>query len=273
MFFQYTQDCIVGVEQIDEEHQYLFSLMNQLMDSVSSGDGAKQLEPYIRKLVEYGEVHFAHEEAYLEKMGDIELPRQKRDHMLFMNRMKSLDLLDLDDKEKHKLLEDTLIYMTKWLYNHILGSDTLIGKVEHIAEYVVDEEEFCKFTQKYMTGVELIDNEHRRLFEIIGEAYRIVEKDTVSDRYDEIMHLLDRLEEYAEVHFSHEEQLMEQIQYPWINEQRRAHTIFLEKMEDKDFGENEENQQEYLEELLDFLYAWLGNHIMKMDKPIGDYVR
>lgn len=273
MYFQYTSDCVVGVEQIDGEHQYLFMLMNKLMDAVhGQAGGEERLEDYVERLIEYGEVHFAHEEEYLEKMGDIELSRQRGDHMLFLNRMRALDMMDLDNAEKHRLLEDTLSYLTKWLYNHILGSDTLIGKVEHIAEYVKDEEEFCKFTEKYMTGIEKIDAEHRGLFAIIGDAYRLVEAGSVEDRYDDIMGLLDKLEDYAGVHFGHEEEYMEQIGYPKLPEQRRAHGIFLDKLKDKDFGENEENQQAYLEELLDFLYAWLGNHILKMDKPIGDYI-
>ena len=273
MVFQYTSDCMVGVEEIDTEHQYLFMLMNQLMEAVHGASVPEEegLEVYVQRLIEYGEVHFAHEEAYLEKTGDVELARQKREHALFLKRMRSLDMTALNDEEKRKLLEDTLVYLTRWLYGHILASDTLIGKVEHIAEHVMDEEDFCKFTEKYMTGIEAIDEEHRGLFDIIGRAYRLVESEGVSDRYDDIMSLLDQLEEYTQVHFAHEEEYMEKIGYPHLEEQRRAHGMFLEKLEDKDLGESEENQQEYLEELLDFLYAWLGNHILKMDKPIGDY--
>lgn len=273
MFFQYTSDCIVGVEQIDEEHQYLFSLMNRLMEAVHQKTDAESLEEYVDKLIEYGEVHFAHEEAYLEETGDLELARQRRDHAMFLSKMRSLDMMDLNHEEKRKLLEDTLAYLTKWLYHHILGSDTMIGKVSHIAGHVMDEDDFCQFTARYVTGIDMIDEEHKGLFKIIGDAYRMVEAGLfVSDHYDDIMRLLDQLEEYAEVHFTHEEEYMESIQYPLLEQQQRAHGIFLERLSDKDLGENEENQHDYLEGLLDFLYAWLGSHILKMDKPIGEYV-
>ncbi len=272
MFFQFTNDCIVGVEQIDVEHQYLFMLMNQLMEAVHGNPDSGTLETYADRLIEYGEVHFAHEEAYLEETKDPELIRQKREHTMFLNKMRALDMMDLNDEEKRRLLGDTLVYLTKWLYNHILGIDTLIGKVHHIADQVVKEEEFCLFTEKYMTGIESIDEEHRGLFEIIGNAYRMIESGIMlSDHYDDIMSLLDQLEEYTEVHFAHEEEYMEQIGYPKLEDQRRAHAVFLDRLEEKDLGENLENQQEYLEDLLDFLYAWLGNHILKMDKPIGSY--
>ncbi len=273
MFFEYTKDCMTGIEQIDGEHKYLFGLMNQLMEAVhgSFENASDGIESYVEMLVDYGKVHFAHEEAYLEETGDRELSRQRGDHALFLRKMQSLDLTGLNVAEKRKILEDTLGYLTRWLYNHILGSDTLIGKVEHIAEHVMDEDEFCRFTDKYRTGIEAVDEEHRGLFAIIGSAYRLVESGDVSDRYDDIMSLLDQLEDYAKVHFGHEEEYMEQIQYPYLEAQRRAHGMFLDRLNDKDFGESHENQQEYLEELLDFLYAWLGNHILKMDKPVGEY--
>ncbi len=272
MFFQFTNDCIVGVEQIDVEHQYLFMLMNQLMEAVHGNPDSSMLETYADRLIEYGEVHFAHEEAYLEETKDPELIRQQREHTMFMNKMRALDMMDLNNEEKRRLLGDTLVYLTKWLYNHILGIDTLIGKVQHIADQVVTQEEFCLFTEKYMTGIESIDEEHRGLFEIIGNAYRMIESGIMlSDHYDDIMSLLDQLEEYTEVHFAHEEEYMEQVGYPKLEDQRRAHAVFLDRLEEKDLGENLENQQEYLEDLLDFLYAWLGNHILKMDKPIGSY--
>lgn len=35
----------------------------------------------------------------------------------------------------------------------------------------------------------------------------------------------------------------------------------------------DDNQQEYLINLIDFLLAWLSNHILGSDKKIGDYIR
>ena len=60
--FQFTEDCIVGVEQIDAEHQYLISLMNQMMEVLNREEEVDkkkhELEAYIQKLIEYGETHF-----------------------------------------------------------------------------------------------------------------------------------------------------------------------------------------------------------------------
>ncbi len=271
MTFQFTADCIIGIEQIDVEHQYLFTILNQIVDAVHHNEGiwdeSQKLETYIARLKEYGQIHFTHEEEYMEEHHDLELPRQKREHAFFMKKLSSIDLMDLNDEEKKKILEDMLSYLTKWLYQHILGSDTLIGKIKHLPDEC-ESGSFCEFTDKYLTGISLIDEEHRGLFEIIGRAYNLVEKNSINDKYDDIMLIIDELEEYTKVHFSHEEEYMENTHYPHLDAQKRAHDTFLSKLEEKDLGENEEDQQAYLEDLLDFLFAWLSNHILKMDKGI-----
>lgn len=272
--FQFTKSCMVGVEQIDTEHQYLFEVMNNLMDVLQNTTDVKQekaqLEEYIPVLIDYGENHFKHEEAYMESIQDAELPRQKREHASFLSKMRSIDLADLDFAEKKVLMEDVLKYTIRWLYRHILNSDTLIGKVHHLKK---DEETFsyCVFSSKYYTGIKAIDEEHERLFDIINEAYTLVEEQYNENAYDDIMHVLDALEEYTQYHFSHEEEYMEKIHYPGLEEQRRAHTGFLERLAEKDLGEIEENHQQFLEEMLDFLYSWLSHHILGMDQNIGKY--
>lgn len=271
--FQFTEDCIVGVEQIDKEHEYLITLMNQMMEVVhSEGEiTAKQhqLETYIEKLTEYGETHFAHEEAYMEEIKEPELNYQKLQHSMFLRKIRAIDVQDLNDGEKRKILEEVLLYLTKWLYRHIIGSDTMIGKIKHLSEMKEKENDNpCAFTQKYFTGIPQIDEEHKELFEIIGDAYKLVDSYQIADKYDEIMNVLDRLEDYTRYHFSHEEEYMEKTNYPYLDMQRRAHAAFLERLEEKDLGEDAEDQQEYLEELVDFLFGWLSNHILKMDKGI-----
>ena len=42
--FQFTEDCILGIEQIDEEHRYLFELLNKGMDMVQSDDMSDKYE-------------------------------------------------------------------------------------------------------------------------------------------------------------------------------------------------------------------------------------
>lgn len=65
------------------------------------------------------------------------------------------------------------------------------------------------FTAKYYTGIELVDREHRKLFEIIGEVNALIHNDLLHDKYDEIVRLLDELREYTKFHFEDEEAYMQ----------------------------------------------------------------
>ena len=55
--------------------------------------------------------------------------------------------------------------------------------------------------EKYKTGVELIDTEHRRLFEIIHDTNDLIHAELLHDKYDEIMHLLVELKDYTEFQY------------------------------------------------------------------------
>lgn len=270
--FQYTQACIVGVDQIDIEHQYLFQLMNNLMTILSDETDLQKerirLEEYIDALVDYGEVHFSHEESYMESINDPELPRQRREHAMFLSRMRSIDLSDLNIEEKKMIMTDVLKYTIRWLYRHILSSDTLIGKVRHLKKND-DTLAYCTFDSKYFTGNEVIDQEHKKLFDIINEAYVLVEEQYCDEKYDDIMQVLDELEDYTHYHFSHEEEYMKSMNYSGLEEQQRAHTGFLERLAEKDLAEREEDHQAFLESMLDFLYSWLSHHILGLDMNIG----
>lgn len=149
----------------------------------------------------------------------------------------------------------------------------MIGKMSSIS---ADEEDPFAFCEKYKTGVELIDTEHRRLFEIIHDTNDLIHAELLHDKYDEIMHLLVELKDYTEFHFRDEENLMERIHYPEISAQKRAHTAFVERLVEvdlTDLDEMDDNQQEYLIDLINFLSGWLINHILGSDKKIGEYMR
>ena len=271
--FQFTEDCKIGIPQIDSEHEFLFSIMNQITETLKNGldtdDGRHQLEHYLEQLKEYGANHFAHEEAYMQEHDDPELERQKKAHASFVKKIENIDFQDLNSQEKQMILQDMILYLTKWLYQHIMGSDTLIGHVWNTADKEADEiESICAFTQEYWTYIPQVDKEHARLFEIIGQAYRLVERSGDQLDYDSVMRILDELEDYTHYHFSHEEEYMESIAYSGLEAQRRAHAVFLAKLADKDEAENTEDRREFVEDMLDFLFAWLNRHILRMDKLI-----
>ena len=122
-----------------------------------------------------------------------------------------------------------------------------------------------EFTKDYLTGIDEIDKEHTRLFEIANECYDLVMDDAAIDRFDKIVALLDELRTYAATHFANEEAYMERIQYERRFSERYQHLRFIQKLSEIDLDDIDENQQEYLLGILDFLARWLYGHIKVMD--------
>ncbi len=272
--YKFTDDCLIGIDEIDNEHRRLFQMINEAIDlSKENIDVSAISKNLLPGLKDYAATHFAHEEAYMERIHDPELPIQKKEHEDFTKTVNNFSLDTSSPKAAAKSLNDLLTYLVRWLYRHILSSDMMIGKISSIS---VDEEDPFAFTEKYHTGIELVDSEHRRLFEIIHDTNDLIHAELLHDKYDEIMRLLAELKDYTEIHFRDEEALMERIHYPELDAQKRAHTAFVERLVEIDLSElddMDDNQQEYLIDLIQFLAGWLINHILGSDKKIGDYMR
>lgn len=121
---------------------------------------------------------------------------------------------------------------------------------------------------EYLTGIEFIDKEHTRLFELAQETHDILHDDLSQDKTSEIIRLVSELIDYTRVHFAHEEEYQKSINYPYIAEHAAQHRQFEDSLADIDIDaiENDlDGQNETVENLLDFLVNWLINHIKKVD--------
>ena len=127
-----------------------------------------------------------------------------------------------------------------------------------------------EFTKDYHTGIDFIDEEHAKLFEIANRAYDLLTNQFVTDKYDAIVAVLEELRDYTKYHFNHEEEYMKSINYPKRFSQLHQHTQFINKLESYNLKEIDVNQQAGLLEILDFLALWLQSHIKGMDKKIGE---
>lgn len=269
--FEFTDDCLTGIEQIDEEHRFLFELLNkayQLAVMDYHSDYYQQIKEILTELDRYAEEHFAHEEAYMTQIRDPELILQRAQHAFFRDKILSFDFANIDDVEsQQRVLAELVSFLAKWLYRHILSSDIMIGKLPPLEEWMIRENP-CEFTEEYLTGIELIDKEHETLFQIVDRANQLIKSFDVSSGYDKIMKILEELRDYTKEHFSDEEEYMESIHYEGLSAQKRAHEAFIDKLENISLSDVEDNPEEYLQELLEFLLGWLINHILYVDKKI-----
>lgn len=121
---------------------------------------------------------------------------------------------------------------------------------------------------EFLTGIDMIDDEHRELFRIAQSAMDLYQNEFVADKYDHIVEILEELKAYTVKHFADEEAYMESIHYKRLFSQKIEHDAFIEKLNEYNLDEIDENQNETILDLLNFLNDWLVNHILEQDKLI-----
>ncbi len=271
MVFEFTQDCITGIDTIDDEHRNLFALLSKAYNLASTeyhSDYYQEVKNILAELEEYADTHFTHEEEYMTQIRDPEIIRQRAQHTFFRDKIREYEFVNIDhEEEQQRVLTELVRFLAKWLYRHILSSDILIGKLPPLEEWMIRENP-CEFTEDYLTGIALVDAEHKELFHIVDKANKLVKSFDELSGYDNIIEILNELKEYTKEHFSDEEEYMEGIQYEGLSAQKRAHEAFIDKLENIDLDQIDANPQEYLQELLEFLLGWLINHILYTDKKI-----
>jgi hemerythrin len=269
--FQFTDDCLTGIETIDNEHRTLFDLINKaaaLLEDDYKEDYFKDINAILDELQVYADFHFKHEEAEMVKLRDPELISQRSQHAYFRDKVHEFEFSKIEEPEEQKrLLTDMVNFLAKWLYHHILSSDILIGKLPPLEEWMIKENPY-EFTDEYLTGISLIDEEHKELFRIIERVDHLTKNMNDVSGFDNIMLVIQQLSDYTKKHFRDEEEYMADIGYDGLAAQKRAHESFVERLENLDIQAFDDNPKEELQSLLEFLLGWLINHILYSDKKI-----
>ena len=123
--YKFTDDCLIGVERLDDEHRELFRIINDvayLLGNEFKEDKYDDMVHLLHELRDYTEYHFHDEEKYMEEINHPELLLQRKQHAEFTAKMSELSAM-VDFKDQHEMLDELLRYLVTWLYRHIIGSD------------------------------------------------------------------------------------------------------------------------------------------------------
>ena len=169
--YQFTKDCLIGVEQIDNEHRRLFEIVNETAEMLMKNDVNREaVIKLFQELNDYAVLHFAHEEEYMVQINDPELPKQKEEHQAFVAKLKELQLQDIKAESDAETVKNIVEFVARWLFSHILSSDTMIGVYQAMDAKKKESKDPFAFTDEYRTGIQLVDEEHQELFNIIRRA-------------------------------------------------------------------------------------------------------
>lgn len=123
----WTEDMSVGIKMLDEDHQRLVSLLNDLHDGIVAGRAKAALEGVVEQLVKYTIYHFDREEKLFTDAGFPGSVAHKSEHDLLSRRARNLQSR-FECGQSAQLSLEAMNFLKAWLTGHILGSDKEYGR-------------------------------------------------------------------------------------------------------------------------------------------------
>ena len=120
-FMEWSERYTLGLEEVDEQHQHLFELVNHLHALVAAGDDQSTAGKVLDELVDYTVEHFATEERLFLAHQYPRYEEHKKEHDELTRQA-----LEIQEKFREKEITVTfalLDFLSDWLKNHTTDSD------------------------------------------------------------------------------------------------------------------------------------------------------
>ena len=129
---------------------------------------------------------------------------------------------------------------------------------------------YAELSENLLTGNEMIDSQHKELIDKINAVLKSCEQ---SNDKVVAVNTLDFLEEYTNYHFSAEEQLQREIDYPGFAKHKAQHDAFKQTSADlQDMLQEEEGPSPaFVAKVQEKVVEWLYVHIEGFDRSVAEY--
>lgn len=111
----------VGIEEIDEQHKILISLLNEINEAVQQRRSNVAAKEIINKLIKYTRIHFAVEESIMRILNYPEYDSHKEQHKSLMQGV--VNLADKIESGKITVGFELQNFLKHWLTKHIFNTD------------------------------------------------------------------------------------------------------------------------------------------------------
>ncbi len=134
-----------------------------------------------------------------------------------------------------------------------------------------DEEfvELMPWSEKFMTGIEKIDEQHKGLVGMVNELHNAMK---LKKGAKESGQILEKLADYTVSHFGYEEQLFDEHEYPVGDVHKKIHQDLVAKVVEFK-SEFDQGKAALSMELMTFLTDWLTDHILKTDMEYVPFLK
>lgn len=162
-----------------------------------------------------------------------------------------------------------------------VGNETTITVEDHFSEILnlslriveilttYQSGSFIRWSKDYSVEVEIFDQHHKKLFDLIGNLYKAMKNGITGD---ELIGVTDTLLEYSNFHFSREEEAMERFGYAGCANQKKQHAHLVKSI--KELRDDIKAGKAFVAvEVMEFLRDWLTKHIRGCDKLYAEFFR
>lgn len=118
----WNEGMSVGIDAIDEDHKKIIAILSKLTSTHSKQISKLAIENIFSELEQYVSLHFAREEALLEKVCYVNIIAHKASHQKFIESLPVLKSQWLTE-DNSACSERITTFLHKWIVNHILVED------------------------------------------------------------------------------------------------------------------------------------------------------
>ena len=124
------------------------------------------------------------------------------------------------------------------------------------------------WSKQYLIGNDLIDTEHEELFRLINDFHS---RWSAAHNRQDIAKVFNQLVVYADLHFQHEEKIMDEANYPKLAEHQQIHESMIDTIFRLQKSYEEANL--HLEmDTMKFVKSWMVGHILENDYLFRDFL-
>ena len=129
---------------------------------------------------------------------------------------------------------------------------------------------YAEFSENLVTGNEMIDSQHK---ELIGRMNKLLESCEKSNEKSVAVKTLDYLSDYTDFHFSAEELLQKDIEYPGYEKHKAQHEAFKQTIKElEEMLQDEEGPSNaFVEKVQENVVNWFYTHIEGFDRSVAEY--
>ena len=121
MFAEWTGELSIGIEEIDNDHKYLFDLVNNLHEVIAEDGELADIGRVLGRLAEYAAAHFTREEWVMQRY---DYPHREAHVLLHSQLLDRLAVLIHELEVGNRAVSThTVEFLRSWAMDHIAGHD------------------------------------------------------------------------------------------------------------------------------------------------------